>query len=40
MMYLLLYSNGERYYVHVPAAPGYEGKKVKMEHGKYVEVVE
>lgn len=40
MMYLLLYSDGERFYVLVPAAPGYEGKRVRMEHGQYVEVVE
>jgi hypothetical protein len=40
MMLLLVYSDGERYFVPVPAAPGLEGKRVRMEGGKYVEVEE
>lgn len=40
MMLLLLYSNGYRFYVPVPAAPGMDGKRVRMEQGQYVEVVD
>lgn len=40
MMWLLVYSDGDRFYMPVKAAPGYEGKRVRMENGQLVEVVE
>lgn len=36
-MYLLVYSDGYRFYVEVPAAPGLDGKRVRLEQGKIVE---